>query len=161
MTTGANSYGAATQVASLTKRYTTAGVYDAASNPTVTEVESWIDDVSATMNAVLAGAGFSIPVTQTDAKAAIAAFVVGVVADLCHAQNNAGRFFTQKALESGVNPLAAIRRELKAWVEENAAGLAALGAARTLEDQRSNSLVAGYITMDIAEHSDGTAVVEE
>lgn len=159
MTTGVNSYGTAAEVAAYTKRYTSAGAYGAGTRPTLTEVEGWIDSVSATMNTALAGAGFSIPITQTDAKAAIAAFVVEAVVDLCHAANSAGRFFTDQALARGITPMRAIRSEMKAWVDENAAGLEALGATRTLEDQRANALTAGYLTIDIAEHEDGTSTV--
>ena len=57
---GANSYGTVANVAALTRRYTTAGSYGATTNPTETTVEGWIDQVSATLNVVLAAAGFSI-----------------------------------------------------------------------------------------------------
>jgi hypothetical protein len=161
MAPGANSYSTAASVAALSRRYTNAGTYDGTTNPTLTVVEGWIDSVSATLNAALAGAGFTIPVTQADAVLALAAVVAEAVSDLTHAANSAGRFFTERALERGVSPMRVVRQEMKDWVDENAAGLTALGAARTSTDQRSSSLSAGVITLDLAEHSDGTSTVDE
>lgn len=157
---GANSYGAASQVAALSRRFTNSGSYDVTTNPTLAVVEGWIDSVSATLNASLAGAGFTIPVVQADAKAALAAIVVEAVSDLAHAANSAGRYFTDAALARGVTPMRAIRQEMKQWVEDNAAGLEALGAERLATDRRSNTLAAGVIDLDLSEHMDGTSTVD-
>ena len=131
MAIGANSYGTAADVAALVPRYTTAGAFGSATRPTLTQVEGWIDSASATLNVILARAGFSVPITQTDAKAACAALVVEVVAEMSHAANSAGRFFTDRALERGVSPMRVMRQEMADWVELQAPGLQALGATRT------------------------------
>jgi hypothetical protein len=125
---GARSYGTAVKVAALTGRWTNAGVYDATTNPTLTTVESWIDDISSMMNVVLKGAGFTIPVTQEDAKAAIGMLVVGQVAELCNAAHSTGKFYSEKALERGEYSI--IRAEIDSWVKANADGLELLGAER-------------------------------
>jgi hypothetical protein len=148
------SYGTTAQVAALTRRYTTpAGVYDASTNPALTTVEGWIDEASATLNLMLAGAGFAIPVTQADALKALAAIVVEVVAERCHAANSAGRFFTEHALERGVSPMRVLRQEMAQWVEDQADGLELLGANRT----RSSS--AGVLSRDSDESGNPTAPI--
>jgi hypothetical protein len=131
MTTGANSYGSAADVAALTSLYTINGSYTTATIPTLANVEGWIDQVSATMNSALAAQGFVVPVTQADAVLAIKSFVVEAVTDLAHAANSAGRYYTDAALQRGDSPMAGVRRGIMAWVEMFAAGLGELGAART------------------------------
>ncbi len=76
--------------------------------------------------------------------------MVEVVADLCHAANSTGRFFTKAALERGVSPMRAIRKELAEWVEDQADGLELLGATRT------RSLTAGILCRDTDEAGDAT-----
>ncbi len=137
---GANSYGTAAMVAGLSKRYTAAGFYSAATNPTLTQVESWIDQVSGTVNVLLSEQGFTIPLTQPDAKLAIEAIVVEAVTDLAHAANSAGRFFTDRALASGKAPMAVIRMEMAEWIQTHAEGFEAIGAGRNV----SNSGGIGY-----------------
>lgn len=131
MTVGANSYGAATDVAALTELYTSSGSYTTGTIPTLAQVESWIDQVSAIMNAALAGSGFVVPLTQADSVLAVKSYVIQAAVDLCHAANSAGRFFTDQALQRGVNPMSAIRKEILDWVETFADGLDALGASRS------------------------------
>lgn len=122
-------YGDARSVAALTRGYTTAGAYDSASNPTLASVEKWLIDVSATVDVAMAMAGFTIPITDVRTRLALDSLVNEAVADLCHAANSNGRFFTEKAQERGVSPMRAIRREITEWVTENASGFAALGAS--------------------------------
>lgn len=129
MPVGVNSYGAASDVASLTPRFTTAGVYDASSRPTLTQVESWIDRVSSTLNILLAEAGFQIPVTQTDCVLTLALFVSTEVADLCNYANSAGRFFQNQNYVTG--PWQAIQKEAADFISKHASGFEKLGATRT------------------------------
>jgi len=134
MAISTNSYGSVEEVAALARRYTDNGSFATTTNPSLTQVEQFIDRTSSTINVILAGSGFQIPITQTDAKAAIAAIVIEAVVDLCHAANSAGRFFTERALERGIAPMKVIRQEMADWVADNAAGLAAMGAARVTPD---------------------------
>jgi hypothetical protein len=155
MAVGANSYGTAAQVAALTPRYTKAGEFkaDGTTNPTLATVEGWIDSASATINVCLAAAGFSIPVTQADAKAAVAQVVVEAVADLCHYANSSGRFYTERALERGVAPMKVLRQEMADWVEAQADGLELLGAART------RASTAGILFRDSDQRGNPTAPI--
>ena len=125
-----NSYGTVTEVAALTRRYTNAGAYDITTNPALSTVEGWIDRVSATLDVLLAESGFAIPVTQATAKSSLAGIVVEAVADLCHAANTAGRFFTERMLERGKSPMQIIRKEMADWVQDHATGLEAVGVPR-------------------------------
>lgn len=135
MTTGANSYGTAADVAAFTSIYTdtTTHLYTTATIPTLANVESWIDQVSAIMNSALAAQGFVIPVTQADSVLSIKSFIVEAVADLSHAANSAGRYYTDAALQRGDSPMTGVRRSILTWVEMFANGLAELGAARSGE----------------------------
>lgn len=119
-------------VASLTRRYTDNGAYSAATNPTTAQVEMWIDQVSGTINVLLAEKGFATPLTQADAVLTLQAIVTEAVADLAHAANSAGRFFTDRALASGKAPMAVIRMEMADWIQEHAEGLEAIGAGRNV-----------------------------
>lgn len=125
-----NSYGVPGDVAALTRRYTTAGAYDATTNPALATVEGWIDRVSDTLDVLLAEAGFVVPVTQAKAKNLLAGIVIEAVADLCHAANSAGRFFTDRMLERGKSPMQIIRTEMADWVQEHATGLEAIGVPK-------------------------------
>ena len=135
-TPAANSYGTAPGVAALTTVFTSSGSFVdsttgvTATLPTLTSVVSWIDEVSAIVNTALAAQGFTIPVSNATAVLSLQNLVQQYVSDLCHAANTSGRFFTERALERGVSAMTTIRREIYAWVEENASGLEALGAAR-------------------------------
>lgn len=131
MSTDANSYGAASDVAALKKRYTTAGSFSTTTNPTTAQVESWIDFVSSTMNIILAEHGFSIPVTQADCVRALKLFVVTEVADLADYANSAGRFFTNQQFATG--PWKAISKEAADFIKSHANGFQALGAVRTTQ----------------------------
>ncbi len=130
MSVGVDSYGSATEVAAITPRYTTAGSFTTTTRPTLAQVETWIDNASATLNVMLAKAGFHTPIVQTTAKVACAQVVVEIVTDLVHASNSAGRFYTDRALERGIAPMKVLRQEMADWVESMAPGLERLGAAR-------------------------------
>jgi hypothetical protein len=65
----ANSYGSVAGVASYVKRLcNSSGTFDTGTKPTLIEVEGFIDQQSAKLNAWLVQSGYSIPVTQASAK---------------------------------------------------------------------------------------------
>jgi hypothetical protein len=135
MTVGTNSYGTAAGVAQYVKRYAPNGSFSntpTASNPTLAAVEGWIDQISAQLNTALSAAGFKIPITQADAKLACQQVVEQLTADLAQAANSAGRFYSERALKSGLSPFKAIQGDILAWAESMAGGLEAMGAARTI-----------------------------
>lgn len=117
-------------VASLAKMWTTDGIFTENTNPMASEVESWIEQVSAMVDLALAQEGFAVPMTNTSALASIKPTVSAIVSDLCHAANSSGRFFTQAALERGTSPMFVIRREINDWVSLMASGFEQLGASR-------------------------------
>jgi len=131
MSIRANSYGSVAEIAALARRYTNAGAFDATTRPMLAEVEKLIDRVSSLVNVLLAEEGFTIPVSQTDAKLAIDDFVTAQVVQLCHAANGAGPLASgSDELRDGKTPFAIITEEASAFINDHAAGLEALGAAR-------------------------------
>jgi hypothetical protein len=131
MSIGANSYGSVAEVEALVSRYTDDGVFTAATRPTLTQVEKFIDRVSALVNVLLAEQGFDIPVSQADAKLTLDDFVVAQVVQVCHGSNGAGNFAPgSRALRSGT-PFMLITREAAEFIEAHADGLELLGATRT------------------------------
>lgn len=131
MAVATNSYGSAAEVAALVPMHTTAGDFDTASRPTLLQVEQFCDRVSAILNALLAEAGFSIPITQTDAKLALDHFVVEEVADLCEAVNRSGRFYMPESALRGRGRFRVIMDDAKMFVQVHAEGLESLGATRS------------------------------
>jgi len=70
MTLSANSYGSVVGVAAYVLHATssTTHTFDATTEPTLTDVERFLNECSAQLNGWLAKAGYVIPVTQADAK---------------------------------------------------------------------------------------------
>lgn len=125
MTVGANSYGTAADVAALTWSWVAefSGSYNLVTIPTLAQVESWIDQISGIANTSLRKWGFAIPLTDATDVLAVKSVVVGAVADMANYANSTGRFFTERALASGVSPFAQIRKEIEDWVASMADGL--------------------------------------
>jgi len=133
-------YGSLNGIASLCKKWTDSGVFtnedcldcleELETNPSLTEVLHWEDQLSAIMDVALAGEGFTVPVTSTSPKKSIDLIVDQLTADLVQAANQSGRFYTAKAQEAGMVPMMVIRKEILSWANENAAGLEAAGATR-------------------------------
>jgi hypothetical protein len=131
MAIGANSYGSVAEVEALTPRYLDDGSYDGDTQPTLTQVETFIDRVSGILNVLLAQAGFAVPVTQADAKLALDDFAVDQAVQLCHANHGAGPYAPGSAELRGRRARTAIIAEAAAFIAEHAAGFEALGAERT------------------------------
>ena len=130
MAVSSRSYGSANGVAGYVGVYTIAGSFSTATNPTLANVEAWIDQVSALLNTALAKRGFTVPLTQADAVLAAKSLVEQLVSDLAQAANSSGRFFSERFLERGVSNWAVIRNDISNWVEEYASGLEELGETR-------------------------------
>jgi len=133
-------YGSLAGVAALSKAFTDNGEFtmedclnclqEIHTNPTRTEVETWLDQVSASMDIALAGEGFVVPVVNETAKKSIDMIVNQYVADLVKAANNTGRFATERARESGIEPMITIEKNIRSWANNNASGMEAAGARR-------------------------------
>lgn len=131
MAIGANSYGSVAEVAALSPLYVSGGTFDATTRPTLTQIEKFIDRVSGIVNALLAEAGFAIPVSQADAKLALDDFVVDQVVGLVAYANGAGPFVPRNEMRSRMTPTKAILESAGAFIGAHASGLQALGATRT------------------------------
>lgn len=101
-------------------------------NPNLTQVNKWLSEVTGMMDVALQTYGFITPVVQVDALKAIDMIVESVVADLCHAANSSGRFYTEHIIESGVSPMTVIGKQLDNWVNGAALGLENLGVPRRM-----------------------------
>jgi len=129
-------YGTQAQVATMASTWTEDGVWDEYSNPTLLEVEEWLEQVSAEFNIAL-GSHFFVspidPIASPNAYKTVSRYVVNLVADLCNFKNSSGRFFTEKAIERGITPMAAIQRDMNNWIKMNADGLLADGVTQVIK----------------------------
>lgn len=132
-----DSYGAVEGVAALAHTWTTddtfldADAYADATNPSLTTVVSWIDQISAILNVALRKYGFVVPLKSDRAQLIAASIVEELVADLVAYANSKGRFLTEKFTEKGMAVWRAIRDDIDAWVLEYAPGLEQDGEDRT------------------------------
>ena len=133
MAVDANSYGTAAGVAAHVPRIVrgTTGLFDATTRPTITTVETWLDEVSALLNAMLAQMGFTIPISQADAKRMLDLWANQEVAAICEGVNGAGRF--RNLTDSRMTLMAS---EVQKFIEDNARGIQALGAPRARNTTR-------------------------
>lgn len=136
-TPAADSYGTPEGVAALASTWTTEGawldedVYTVATNPTLTTVVSWIDQLSAILNIALRNYGFVVPLTTDRGILAASNIIEGYASDLARYANQKGRFMTDKFQASGKSIWEAIREDINAWVELYAPGLEMDGETRT------------------------------
>ena len=133
-------YGSLAGVAAFTKIFTDNGEFTdedcldclqtQETNPTKSEVVTWLDQLSGAMDTALAAEGFVVPVTHANSVKSITMIINQYAADLVKYVNNTGRFATDRARESGIEPLIMIEKNIRAWAHSNAAGLEASGAER-------------------------------
>jgi hypothetical protein len=133
MAIDAHSYGSTAGVAALTPRYANgSGVFDGTTRPTLTQVESFIDQVSSVLNTLLAENGFNIPVSQADAVRALSLFVNQEAAAIVEGVNGSGRFGpVQGGRPVQASRFTLIMRDVAEFISVNAAGFERLGATRT------------------------------
>lgn len=130
MTVNANSYGTADEVAALTPQFATGGNFTTTTRPPVANVENWIDQVSSLLNTILAQEGFSIPVSQADAKRMLDLFVTQEVAAIVEGVNGRGRFGPSARGGSG-SRFHMVMSDVRSFVAEFSVGLEELGVTRT------------------------------
>lgn len=127
-------YGTAAGVAALDKLYTGGGTYTTTSSPTLAQVNEWLDEISNMLDTALANEGFQVPVTVAGVTSEFRMIVQGIVKDLVNASHSAGRFFTEKALESNQSWMTTIRKELVDYVTANAVGFENRGVPKKAGD---------------------------
>lgn len=124
-------YGSVGDVAALVPQYTSGGSFSTSSRPTSAQVGRFLERISALVNVILAQNGFTTPVEQEDALAALSEFVIEQVVQLAHAANRAGVFAPgSERLKGGETPFSIILEDAQTFVEEKATGLEALGVVR-------------------------------
>lgn len=137
-------YGSAEGVSVYAKAFTRGGSFFDASvsplvsptNPTLTEVNDWLDQVSAMFDVALMNEGFLTPVTATNSLMSITLKVETLVSDLCAYANSTGRLYNERTLERG--GLSIVNKEVNDWVKANTTGLVNDGVPRTLPDSKKS-----------------------
>lgn len=126
------SYGSAAGVAALSALYAdaTTGTFTTTTTPTLAQVNTWITEVSQVVDSALADEGFETPITDTDITQELALLVEGIVKELVNYSHDSGRFFSTKALESGVSPFMTIDTEIHNWVKRKSVGFELQGATK-------------------------------
>ena len=119
-----SSYGTPSDVAALARVWTNNGAWvnpvpDYAirgTNPTMTTVQDWLDNVSAQMNVALGSQFFKTPIDPDESPntyKAVTQYVVSLVSEMCHQANN---------IDRDVPPEGKIMKDMAAWVQDNADG---------------------------------------
>lgn len=141
------SYGTEEGVAALARMWTDNGsfldpdVYVIGTNPTLSTVTGWLEEISNTFDVVLSGYGFETPVEVPAAMSAIGSMVNAFVSDLVNNANSSGRFWTERAVERGISPLMAIRKDIDNWVNDNATGLEIMGVPRLSNKEGKGTMI--------------------
>jgi hypothetical protein len=126
---GANSYGDTSEIGALVPRHANQSkLFDVATRPTISEVETWCDQVSAVINGMLAQEGFSVPITQADSKLIMDFFVNSEVAAIVEGVIGGGRFAPGSKATSAKGRWAVIYDDVKAYIEGQKKGLEDLGS---------------------------------
>ena len=134
MAIGANSYGDTGEIAALVPRYADpGGVFVATTRPTLLQVESIVDQVSAIVNSMMAQQGFDVPVTQADAKLMLDYFVNEEVASIVEGINGSGRFGPSVKRRGASGRFALVVEDVQMFLETNAVGIERLGVTRTYD----------------------------
>lgn len=138
MAVGANSYGTSADVAALTPRYaTSAGDFDAKTNPTKARVEGLIDNVSAIANGCLANLGFTIPVTDADAVLIVKQLVIETVAVFVEGIRGTGRYAPSSKSIQARGVMTMVYQDVCETLTNMAFGLEQLGADRSADEAAS------------------------
>lgn len=123
-------YASTGEVAALVPRWAnTSGVFDSTTRPQLSHVQTWLGQISAMVDSMLAQQGFTIPVTNATVKAALDLFVAEEVAALAEGVNNAGRFGPTAKQKGGASRYKIIMDDVAAFIEANAYGFTLAGAA--------------------------------
>lgn len=132
MALNTNSYGHPDDIAALTPRWaTSSAIFDSTTRPTLGQVQNWVNQVSAMVNAILSQYGFTIPVTQTDAVEMLNLFVNEEVAAMVEGVNGSGRFGPTTKAPGKRGRFAVITEDIIGFIEAIATGLEQMGVSRT------------------------------
>src|SRR6478752_1377074 len=135
MAIDSDSYGSADGVAAYVRGLTAAASFSTTTAPTLAQVESWINEVSAIANTGAKAVGFAVPITQAVAVKSLRGLINQYVAQLAELSRGQGRFSSEKLQNSSLSPLGIIRKELLDFISMNADGWEALGASRASSER--------------------------
>ena len=124
-------YGSASGVGSYCRTLASVGVFTQTTNPTLSAVQSWLDQISSMLDNALSASGFVTPLENETAIYNASIIVEMTVADMAKGANSTGRFFTDKMLEGGQSMWSQIASDMKSWVELMSSGLEAMGVDRS------------------------------
>lgn len=129
MTLQPNSYGSVAGVATYVSHLlNTGGTFDSTTRPTAAQVEAFLDQQSAKLNAWLASEQYVVPVTQADCVLLLANYANLGAAGLCELTMRAAGYSASDQNERE-NEFLALFNEAKAFICSGA--LAALGATQS------------------------------
>lgn len=123
-------YGNALGVGAYCRNLASSGTFTTTTNPTLSTVENWLEQISAMLDSALSTQGFVVPLENGNAVNAASVIVEQLVADMAKGANSTGRFFAEKTLNNGMSMWKMIADDLLAWVEMMAPGLEEMGAER-------------------------------
>jgi hypothetical protein len=136
-------YGSPEGVAALAKTWTDAGefkdpdLYGLGGTPTtLSEVVSWLEELSSFMDAALAEQGFAVPVDPSDYPAVARMLdlkVNALVADLVQFAHSKGRLLSDRIQQSGESSSTVLEREILSWVKSRINALEGFGIPRIVD----------------------------
>lgn len=116
------SYGTSSGVAALVPRYVNgAGAFDASTRPTLNQVNEWLEQVSAVLDAAMTAEHMTTPVTG-DLSTALEFFVNQEVAAIAEGVNGSGRFGPSQS-EPGATRFQLILTDVRQFVSTYAKGV--------------------------------------
>lgn len=139
-------YGSAIGVANLSGLWTVNGrffdndISQPASAPTLTAVNTWLDEVSKLLDVALSDEGFKVPVTELSALPMLNGLVQGIVKDIADYSHGSGRYYTDKVIDQGSSPFMMIAKELSEWVQSKSKGLEGMGLEKTSVGRKSTEV---------------------
>lgn len=138
-------YGSLGGVGLLARKYANDNqTFTSATIPTANQVETWLSQVCSQLNACLADARFGIPVTAVDVIPLLDMFVnrqVASMVEALHLSHRAGPLVGQNTRGVTVaDILAGLPGASRAFIQENAGGIEAMGAGRGTSQTRMGSV---------------------
>ena len=130
----ANSYGTLAGVGVLVPKWSDDGAFANSTRPVFGTVENWINQISGLVNSMLAQAGFTVPITDTDVKDQMIFFVEQEVAAVVEGINGFGRFGPTSKTGGRKGRFALLVEDVQTFIEAHKAGMESLGADRATNE---------------------------
>jgi hypothetical protein len=123
-------YGTVEDVASLTPRYASSdGNFNGTTRPSYAAVTTFLEQVSAMVNSILAEEGFTVPITNSSVTPMLDAFVNQEVAELVEGVNGSGRF-GPKTDGGEHGRFSVVNADVRGFIKGNRVGIERMGATK-------------------------------